>query len=137
MVTRKLRRWRDRGAAAVEFALVVPLLVMILFGIVEFGNYFFIQSTVAGAARVGVRSYVVNWTKTGADATAIDRARQAVPNGTAVVSAVFTPPCTPTTVGSQTRLVLTYRYSSLTGLFDGLLGSNITVTGVGSMACGG
>jgi Flp pilus assembly protein TadG len=136
MVTRKLRRRRDRGAAAVEFALVVPLLVMILFGIVEFGNYFFIQSTVAGAARVGVRSYVVNWTKTGADATAIDLAKQAVPNGTAVVSAVFTPPCT-TTVGSQTRLVLTYRYSSLTGLLDGLLGSNITVTGVGSMACGG
>lgn len=31
---------RDGGAAAVEFALVLPLLVLILFGIVDYGLYF-------------------------------------------------------------------------------------------------
>src|SRR5665647_1496281 len=105
MVTHKLRRRRHRGAAAVEFALVVPLLVMILFGIMEFGYAFFIQASVAGAAREGVRSY------------AIARAESApglVPGD--FVNATISPSCTTTTAGSRTTLTLTYKYRSLTGL---------------------
>ena len=151
MVTHTLRRRRHRGAAAVEFALVVPLLVMILFGIMEFGYAFFIQASVASAARVGVRSYAINWNtvaapgntaaqnETAARNTAIALAKSApglvtsdfVPNPT------ISPSCTTTTVGSQTTLTLTYRYHSLTGLLDGVLGQSIIVTGKGSMACGG
>ena len=45
----------ERGAAAVEFALVVPILIVLVLGIAEFGRAFFIQSTISGAAREGVR----------------------------------------------------------------------------------
>jgi Flp pilus assembly protein TadG len=136
MVTRNLRSRRDRGAAAVELALVLPLLVMILFGIVEFGYAFFIQGSVASAARVGVRDYSINYSKPNSAATAIAVAKLSVPVPADVVSAAFTTACA--TPGAQTTLVLTYRYHSLTGLLDGVLGSNnITVTGKGSMACGG
>jgi Flp pilus assembly protein TadG len=147
MVTRKLRRWRDRGAAAVEFALVLPLLVMILFGIMEFGYAFFIQAQVAGAARVGVRSYAINWNtvaaqnntaaqnETAAQNTAKAIAMSEVPVPGDVSSQVITSPCV--TAGSQTTLTLTYRYHSLTGLLDAVLGPNINLTGIGSMACGG
>jgi len=76
MVTEKLRRWRDRGAAAVEFALVLPLLVMILLGIAEFGYAFSIQAQVALAARVGVRNYAINWTQPQADVKAIALAQE-------------------------------------------------------------
>ncbi|MHB1008796.1 MAG: TadE family protein [Propionibacteriaceae bacterium] len=48
-----LRRRLDRGAAAVEFALVMPVLVMIMFAIMEFGYAFFVQSSVAAAAAWG------------------------------------------------------------------------------------
>jgi Flp pilus assembly protein TadG len=139
MVTRKLRRWRDRGAAAVEFALVLPLLVMILFGIMEFGYAFLIQAQVAGAARVGVRSYAINWNTTAAQDTAAQNTAIAIAKSQVPVpadaSGAFTSKCV--TAGSQTTLTLTYQYHSLTGLLDGVLGPNIKVTVKGSMACGG
>lgn len=50
---------RDDGAAAVEFALVSVLLLTLLFGIVQYG-YFFFQSTAAeSAAREGAREAAV------------------------------------------------------------------------------
>src|SRR5689334_15249863 len=48
----------DRGAAAVEFALVVPVLLMILFGIIDYGllfnNSLSVKQGVREAARQGV-----------------------------------------------------------------------------------
>ena len=46
---------RDRGAAAVEFALVMPLLLILVLGIAEFGRAYNIQTTLSAAAREGVR----------------------------------------------------------------------------------
>lgn len=133
--THLFRRSRSRGAAAVEFALVMPVLVVMMMGIVEFGNAFFVQSSVANAARVGVRSYSINWATPNAASNAIALAKSTLPDPTAVVSASFSPTCT--SAGGQTTLVITYTYHSLTGMFDFLLGSDVAVAGQGSMACGG
>lgn len=46
---------RARGAAAVEFAVVLPLLLIILLGIIEYGYVFMVQQTVQHAAREGSR----------------------------------------------------------------------------------
>jgi len=43
------------GAAAVEMALVTPLLLVILFGCVELGNYFMNEHTLVKAVRDGAR----------------------------------------------------------------------------------
>ena len=51
-----LDRARERGAAAVEFALVLPVLVMILMGIIDFGMVTNAQAIVANAARDGARA---------------------------------------------------------------------------------
>lgn len=52
----KLRFSRDdRGSQAVEFAIVVPVLLLIVFGIVTFGFVFNAQITVTQAAREGAR----------------------------------------------------------------------------------
>ena len=48
------RLLRDkRGNAAVEMALVTPLLLLILFGSVELGNYFMDEHTLVKAVRDG------------------------------------------------------------------------------------
>src|SRR5687768_4801334 len=50
------RRLRDeRGATAVEFAFIVPVLVVLVLGIAEFGHAFQVQGTLSAAAREGVR----------------------------------------------------------------------------------
>lgn len=49
-------RARDRGAAAVEFALVVPILIVILLGVVDFGLQLNSQAVTANAAREGART---------------------------------------------------------------------------------
>lgn len=50
---------RRRGAAAVELALVAPLFLLLLAGIMEFGQAFCIKHTLSNAARRGARAAVV------------------------------------------------------------------------------
>lgn len=49
----------DEGAAAVEFALVLPILVLLLFGIIQFGIVYDAQLTITHAAREGARMAAV------------------------------------------------------------------------------
>lgn len=60
------RRQRDRGQSLVEFALVLPVLALILFSIVQFGFLFAGQVGLANAVRDAARTAAVNQ---GADAT--------------------------------------------------------------------
>lgn len=48
-------RTSRKGGAAIEFALVLPVLLFLVFGIVEYGWIFFQQANVLSAAREGVR----------------------------------------------------------------------------------
>jgi Flp pilus assembly protein TadG len=52
---------RRRGAAAVEAALVLPVVIMFLFGILEYGRYLMMMQIVTNAAREGAR-YAVEHT---------------------------------------------------------------------------
>ena len=51
-----------RGATLVEFAMVLPVFVLLLFGIIEFGRYFFVQHTLQFATREGTRLALVGGT---------------------------------------------------------------------------
>lgn len=55
-----LRRWRsEEGAELVEFALVLPLLLLVILGIAEFGFIFQRYEVVTNAAREGARMAVL------------------------------------------------------------------------------
>jgi Flp pilus assembly protein TadG len=53
---------RDDGQAIVEFALVLPLLALLVFGIAQFGIAFRNYLTITDAARVGARAAAVKRT---------------------------------------------------------------------------
>jgi Flp pilus assembly pilin Flp len=58
----------EDGAAAVEFALLLPLLVVLLFGFIQFGTAFNTKIQATNAAREGARMAVVgidNWADVG------------------------------------------------------------------------
>jgi hypothetical protein len=52
---RRRRSRSEEGAAAAEFAIVLPLLIIMVFGIVEFGQAYFRMQGVQAAAREGAR----------------------------------------------------------------------------------
>ena len=62
--TRRIRR--QEGAAAVEFALIVSLLVLLIFGMMEYGLFFLQAQSLRAGAREGARQAAV-----GADTTEI------------------------------------------------------------------
>jgi Flp pilus assembly protein TadG len=64
---------RESGAAAVEMAMVLSLLVMIVFGIIEFGRAYNAQVTLTHATREGVRTLAI----TGDQGAAVDATYQA------------------------------------------------------------
>ncbi len=54
------------GSAAVELALVLPLLLLVLFGTVEYGTMMYDQAIITNAAREGARAGIVAVTGGGA-----------------------------------------------------------------------
>jgi Flp pilus assembly protein TadG len=60
----RYRGRKDKGNAAVEFALALPIFAILLIGIMEFGWYFFVQHTMQYATREGMRLALVGRTLT-------------------------------------------------------------------------
>jgi Flp pilus assembly protein TadG len=49
----------ERGASAVEFAIVLPVLVIMVFGIIEFGIVFYNKAMITNACREAARAAIV------------------------------------------------------------------------------
>jgi Flp pilus assembly protein TadG len=56
MNSRRRRAWSSKGAAAVEFAIVVPLLLLVLLGLIDLGRLLFVQVSLNAASREGARA---------------------------------------------------------------------------------
>ena len=55
-----MRARREDGAAAVEFALVVPLLLLLLFGIISYGYMLSFRQALSQSAAEGARAAAVS-----------------------------------------------------------------------------
>jgi Flp pilus assembly protein TadG len=58
---RRLRKFvhDEGGAVLVEFTILVPIFLLLLFGVIEWGNIFYVQSNMATAARMAARAVAV------------------------------------------------------------------------------
>jgi Flp pilus assembly protein TadG len=123
---RSSERHRDRGAAAVEFALVLPILLTLVLGIIEFSHLYNAQIVITNAAREAARTMAV----TNNPATATTAARTAASGYTINVS-----------VGAcSSGAEVVSNVSSSVGLITGSwlgLPATFTIQGQGAMRCGG
>jgi Flp pilus assembly protein TadG len=123
----------ERGSAVVEFALLVPVLLLLVMGIAEFGRAYNIQTTVSEAAREGVRVMALqndvvaarSTTKAAASTLNLTDSQISVSPTTCVASGA-TPAATAT-------VIVTYPVVFITTLF----GTGVTVKGKGVMRCNG
>lgn len=58
--SRRHLRERSPGQALVEFALILPLLIVLIFAIMDFGYYLFVTISINHATRAGVRRASMN-----------------------------------------------------------------------------
>ena len=72
MVKRLNQHIGQNGAAAVEFAIVLPLLLILVFGIVEFSILFYNKAMITNASREGARAGIVLTETYDADGNAVN-----------------------------------------------------------------
>jgi Flp pilus assembly protein TadG len=81
----RILRKADHGSSLVELALVIPILLLIVFGAVDFGHAFYVNLELVNAAHAGAEYGSLNPTLTGSITTA---AMQSAPNLHLTASAV-------------------------------------------------
>jgi len=125
---------RDRGAAAVEFALLLPLLMLLVFGIVDFGRALNAQITLTQAAREGARLAALGEPN-------VVSSTQAAATGLNPVNVTVTSCPAGAGAGVNAVVQVSYTFSFITpiaaiaGLFGSGFGSTMTLTAQGVMPC--
>jgi Flp pilus assembly protein TadG len=100
----------QKGVAAIEFAIVLPLLMMIVFGIIEFGLLMYDKQVITNASREGARIGI-------SDAVVSDAEIEAVVANYVANNLI--------TFGSPTSPVTTIEPADRTGM---VFGEDVTVT---------
>ena len=131
-------RHRNGGQALVEFALVLPVFLLIIMGIVDAGRLIYTYNTVANASRDGARVAIVNQSTDGTD-TCDTTSASAWSTGCAIQSAIAlgltdsdvdveyrdptdSGPCTTPLIGCIAAVTVTATYQALTPIIGQILG---------------
>ena len=117
------RRQRNDGQTLVEFALVIPIVVVLFVGLFDVGRAVYAYSTVANAARDGARVAIVDQTANKAQSEASNQA-----TGIAVTAAVafrspdLTAACSPISIGCIAEVTVTHQFTAVTPVIGTLVG---------------
>jgi hypothetical protein len=122
-----VNRWtrgsdREGGATLVEFAVVLPLLLVLVFGIIEFGWAFAQVNDVRHGAREAARLAAVDYTG-GVSGIGQETCNRMDIGGTPPITVHIEPVVgTDGTRGDTGKVVVSQTYDTLTGFFDAFLG---------------
>lgn len=123
-----MRTHGDQGAAAVEFALVLPVLVLLVCGIIDFGRAYNARITLSHSVREAARV----WALGGTAAETTTRAQD-----TATGLSGVTATTTTCAFGQPTTVTVTASFSFATPLIGSLAPGLTSLSAKGVMRCGG
>ncbi len=106
----------QKGVAAIEFAIVLPVLMIIVFGIIEFGLLFYDKQVITNASREGARIGISDAVVSDADIEAVvDNyvTNNLITFGTAPTPPVTTIGRTGMDFGDDLTVTVTYDYDFL------------------------
>lgn len=125
----RARSRRERGTAAVEFALISPLLFTLLIGVLEFSNAWYVKATIEGVARETAREYALT--------SSVEEATQTMlTNGERVnlqADEVTITPEDGCSTGEDVVVSINHTHHFITGWF----GQTIQITGDATIQCYG
>lgn len=114
------------GTAAVELALVLPFLLIIIFGSVELGNYFLNEHTLIKAVRDGsryaARQPFASYTGCGSasvDSTVVANTKAVVKNGFLSGGTILTPRINDAAISVTTGCATAAGGQTMTGIYNG------------------
>ena len=103
---RRGRLRREDGAAAVEFAIVVGVLAMLVFGVVEFGLVFWQVQNLRSATREAARVAAVRGSTTQISTAMVAAAAGSLPSGYTGFTVSPAGGCTSSTVGQEVTVTI-------------------------------
>jgi Flp pilus assembly protein TadG len=107
-----------RGQALVETALVLPILLIVLLGIFDFGRAIYAYNTIANAAREAARLAIVDQNSTAVIAMAKDSAIGLPPD---TVDVTFPgPSCN--LIGCDIQVTVSHEWRAITPIIGGIVG---------------
>ncbi|NTV90895.1 MAG: pilus assembly protein [Clostridiales bacterium] len=118
-------RKQSKGQTLVETALILPIIILLLMGIVDFGLLFNNYLVVGNAAREGARNAAVGDTDTQI-MTIINTATASLDPDKVTVT--ITPTEASRVSGDEISVTVTYEYAMITPIISSLLGSPIDLT---------
>ena len=119
---RLLRKRREKGASLVEFAILAPFLILLLFGIIEFAWVFATNLDVKHGAREGARITAVNTPDTGnVDLAAEICSRMELVGSNTATIITWASDGTPA-VGEGVTVTVSTPLTTLTGIMDWAFG---------------
>lgn len=118
-----------RGGALLETAIVLPLLLSLSFGLVEFGHYFYVKHCLEGAAREGVRAAIVQGAQNSDVTAAVSRAMAAASLQASGYTVSSNPANVNTAEGTELTVTVTCSWSKVGLRPLGLIPSSKLVVG--------
>ena len=133
-------RREERGSVVVEFALVLPIIVLLLFGMIEFGRGYNAKVQLTSAVREGARAVALNTDVNSDGVVDTDDVSQATTGGAPGLEAgdiavnVVTACGTNPPPGSNAQVEATYPFHYDIPMFRS---ATLTLSVKGVMRCGG